>query len=142
MTVPPLSALRRAALVVVGAFAIAPIEAFPQRGKALAYRLPNRSARSAAQKQKMTQNGVTGTKLPCICLPDYPVLVRKGVLRTLVLSGLLVTFLPREKSPAGGITPDSTPSGTDRMKNSVSRRPARPEDRNQIPPRRIAVPSV
>ena len=45
----------------------------------------------------------------------------KGVLRTLVLSQLLVTFLWREKSPAGGKTPNETPSGTDKKAKSPVR---------------------
>ena len=38
----------------------------------------------------------------------------------MVLSEFLVTFCPFKKSPAGGITPDSIPSGTDKEKKTPS----------------------
>ena len=56
----------------------------------------------------------------------------KESLEPWVLSEFLVTFCSHKKSPAGGKTPSSTPSGTDRRKGPVSG--ARPEGKNPTRP--------
>ena len=104
---------------------------------------PHERAKARRFKQKTTQTGVTRIKPSIERLSDHPVLViTKGVLRTLVLSGLspsrsevfrsatersealsaeMVTFLWREKSPAGGITPSGTPSDIDKTTPALVR---------------------
>ena len=80
---------------------------FPQRGKA--FRLGNCRGPNNHQGSAL-KRGNRGTPTPLMGQPhnltkqtgQAPHNRPKGVLRTLVLSGLLVTFLPREKSPAGG----------------------------------------
>ena len=47
---------------------------FPQWGKALDYRQPTASARSAAQEQKITQIGVTRIKSPIKSTSDHQIL--------------------------------------------------------------------
>ncbi len=101
-------------------------------GEGLRLRQPTTSARSAALQAEDDPNRRHSYKAPAKSLPDFPVPVgKKGVLRTLVLSQLLVTFLWREKSPAGGKTPNGTPSGTDKndaiLRQKDKTGPARPE---------------
>ena len=103
---------------------------FPQGGKAWMVQMqrPQQPPRERAEARKqgnsdpLAESAGTAPENTVQTPHNRP----KGVLRTLVLSGLLVTFLPREKSPAGGITPDSTPSGIDKKGKTPSeeKRPA------------------
>ena len=74
------------------------------------------------------KRGRRGTRTPRCCVrgrkplqghQDDQYKETKEFLEPLVLSQLLVTFLWREKLPAGGITPDSTPSAKREQPNSV-----------------------
>ena len=89
---------------------------FPQGGKAWMVQMqrPQQPPRERAEARKqgnsdpLAESAGTAPENTVQTPHNRP----KGVLRTLVLSGLLVTFLPREKSPAGGRT---------RYRNTISR---------------------